>query len=79
MKRPVRKVPKFKVGQVVAARAKLTNSSGNVVRAYRRDLLRIVDITPIGFVVVQRGNDAGTFATLPDELRPLTRRERGGK
>jgi hypothetical protein len=67
----------FEVGQVVAARAKLTNSSGTVVRAYRRELLRITQITPIGFVVVQRGNDASTFATTPDELRPLTKREAG--
>ena len=68
----------MKVGEIVIAKAKLTNSSGRIVRASRGERLKVVSLPPLfGFVVVKGSH--GEFATTEDNLRPLTKRERQAK
>jgi len=72
--------PKFRVGQLVCAKFKLSNSSGTLVRCFAGDVLRVEKSEPLilsGFLVVRRVNIGDTFATRTDEVRPLTLRESG--
>jgi hypothetical protein len=75
-KRPVRKVPKFKVGQEVITKLDYLESQ---VRFRIGFIYRGVhDDGSVFFWYTQNKKDAPPFWT-EASLRPLTRRERGGK
>ena len=66
--------PKFRVGQVVVAKNKLTNSSGSLVRCAAGCVLRIIEwCAPHmpDIYVVQIVNTSVQFGTTSDGLRPL--------
>lgn len=76
--KPKRRKAKFKVGQVVVARARLTNSSGHVIRCERGDLLRVKKVSRYSeLILVIVEGDICRFGCDQDDLRPLTKRERG--